>query len=173
MPKHIEDEEEYQTGNSPIDIRAVESTFVDVYYSGLSKEDKAYLPLFESTDDKRKEATQQEKRELAKQFLAAKMADTQSWIENDVYDIVETRKLQACNSVSGRSSLTLKRDKDGSFLKCKARWFPRGLENKQKQQQQTNSPAASRSGFRCATEVAANRRWSLFHMHLKTAFLRG
>ena len=41
------------------------------------------------------------------------------------------------------------------------------------QQHQTASPAASRSGFCCVATVAANRRWSLFHMDLKTAFLQG
>ena len=161
--------------------RTKDKSDIEEVYSGLSKEDKAYLTLFQSTDDmfaylvgkNRKEATQQEKRELAKQFLEAKMAETQSWIDNDVYDLVDTRKLQVRNFVSRRWVLTLKRDKDGKFLKRKARWLLRGFEDKQKQQQQTDSPAASRSGFRCVTQVAANRRWSLFHMDLKTAFLQG
>ena len=120
-------------------------------YSGLGEEDKAYLTLFQSTDDKfaclvgkkRKEATQQEKRELAKQFLEAKMAETQSWIDNDVYDLVDTRKMQVRNFVSGRWALTLKRDKDGKFLKRNARWALRGFEDKQKQQQQTDRFACS------------------------------
>ena len=92
-------------------------------YSGLSKEDKAYLTLLQSTDlnfaylvgKKRKEATQQEKRELAKQFLEAKMAESSQPF------------------LSGRWVLTLKHDKDGKFLKRKARWVLRGFEDKQKQ----------------------------------------
>ena len=35
------------------------------------------------------------------------------------------------------------------------------------------APAASRAGFRCATQLAANYRWDLYHMDLKTAFLQG
>ena len=42
-----------------------------------------------------------------------------------------------------------------------------------KDSQQTDSPAASRSGFRCATQQAANLGWDLYHMDLKTAFLQG
>ena len=109
------------------------------------------MTLFQSTDDKfaylvgkkRQEATQQEKCELAKKFLEAKTAETQSWIDNDVYDLIDTRILQVRNFVSGRWVLTLKRDKGGKFLKRKARWVLRGFEDKQKQQQQTDSPAAS------------------------------
>ena len=41
---------------------------------------------------KRKEATQQEKRQLAKQFLDAKKAECQSWIDNEVFDLVDMRK---------------------------------------------------------------------------------
>ena len=38
---------------------------------------------------------------------------------------------------------------------------------------QTDSPAASCSGFRCATQFAANCQWDLYHMDLKTAFPQG
>ena len=48
-----------------------------------------------------------------------------------------------------------------------------GFQDKQKYDQQTDSPAASRSGFRCATQQAANLGWDLYHMDLKTAFLQG
>ena len=54
--------------------------------------------------------------------------------------------------------LTVKKDKDGNFLKCKARWVLKGFQDKQKDSEQTDSPAASRSGFRCATQQAANQR---------------
>ena len=41
-------------------------------------------------------------------------------IDNDVCDLVDTRKLHVRNLVSRRWVLTLKRDKDGKFLKRKA-----------------------------------------------------
>ena len=57
---------------------------------------------------KRKEATQQEKRQLAKQFLEAKKAECQSWIDNEVFDLVDMRKTKARNFVAGRWVLTVK-----------------------------------------------------------------
>ena len=39
--------------------------------------------------------------------------------------------------------------------------------------QQTDSPAASRPGFRLAVQMAANNWWDLTHIDLKTAFLQG
>ena len=150
-------------------------------YSGITEEDKAFLTLYQSQADKfsylvrkkRKEATQQEKRQFAKQFLAAKQAECKSWFDNDVFELVDMRKLKIRNYVAGRSVLTIKKDKDRNFLKCKARWALKGFQDRQKDTQQTDSPAASRSGFRCATQFAANCRWDLYHMDLKTAFLQG
>ena len=68
--------------------------------------------------------------------------------------------------------LTIKRDKDGNFLKTKARWVLRGFQDCQKDSQQTGSPAASRPGFRLAVQAAANNWWNL-RIDLKTAFLQG
>ena len=134
-----------------------------------SQEDKfSYL-----VGKKRKEATQQEKRQFAKQFLEAKQAECKSWFDNDVFELVDMRKLKIRNYVAGRWVLTIKKDKDGNFLKCKARWALKGFQDRQKDTQQTDSPAASRSGFRCATQFAANCHWDLYHMDLKTAFLQG
>eukprot|EP00435_Cladocopium_sp_Y103_P052048 s3265_g16.t1 len=98
-------------------------------YHGITDEDKAFMTLYSVTDKfaylvgkKRKEATQQEKRELAKQFLDAKKAECQSWIDNEVFDLVDMRKMKVRNFVAGRWVLTVKKDKDGNFQKCKARW---------------------------------------------------
>ena len=57
---------------------------------------------------KRKEATQQEKRQLAKQFLDAKKAECQSWIDNEVFDLVDMRTTRVRNFVAGRWVLTVK-----------------------------------------------------------------
>ena len=106
-------------------------------YSNITEEDKAFLTLWQSSEkharlvgNKRKEASQQEQRELVKQFLDAKKAECQSWLDNDVYDLVDMRKMQVKDFVSGRWVLTVKRDKDGNFLKCKARWVLRGFEDR-------------------------------------------
>ena len=187
--------------NSPVDVTGVRSSnsyltsswiyrgqnnvrknYSDIteLYEHLSPEDSAYMTLYQSLDKssllvgkKRKEATIQERRDLAKQFLEAKKAECQSWFDNDVFEIVDLRKIRVRNFVKGRWVLTVKKDKDGKFLKCKARWVLKGFQDKQKYDQQTDSPAASRSGFRCATQQAANLGWDLYHMDLKTAFLQG
>ena len=49
----------------------------------------------------------------------------------------------------------------------------RGFQDKQKWDQQTDSPTCTRPGFRLACEKAADKYWSVSHMDLKTAFLQG
>ena len=143
-------------------------------YSGIADEDKAFLTLYQSKDKfsylvgkKRKEATQQEKRQFAKQYFDAKQAECKSRFDNDVFELVDMRKLKIRNFVAGHRVLTIKKDKDGNFLKCKARWVLKGFQDRQKDTQQTDSPAVSRSGFCCATQFAANCRWDLYHMDLR------
>ena len=48
---------------------------------------------------------------------------------------------------------TIKTDKQGNFLKAKARWVLRGFEDKQKEYQQTDSPASTRPGFRMSCQI--------------------
>ena len=48
-------------------------------------------------------------------------------------------------------------------------WFSRQAEN----DQQTDSPASTRPGFRMACQMAAIQGWTLTHIDLKTAFLQG
>jgi hypothetical protein len=122
---------------------------------------------------KRKEASKKDTRDYAKQFSEAKRLEYQSWLDNDVFELIDVRKVHVKNFVSGRWVLTIKRDKDGNFIKCKARWVLRGFQDKQKETQQTDSPAATRPGFRCAAQAAANNRWDIYHIDLKTAFLQG
>jgi hypothetical protein len=157
-------------------------------YSLLTDDDQAMIHLcFEASGlklkdtacvvnpkiKKRKEASQTERRQYAKQFAEAKQAEYQSWVDNQVFDLVDVRKLKVKNYVTGRWVLTIKRTKEGEFQKCKARWVLRGFQDRQKDQQQTDSPAATRPGFRLAAQVAANNYWDLFHIDLKTAFLQG
>ena len=159
---------------------------VDQLCKNMTDDDRALLVLYSSKQEslkasstsaligkKRKEATATEIRAYQKQFLEAKQLECKSWLDNEVFDLVDTRKIQVRNWVTGRWALTLKRDKDGNFLKTKARWVLRGFQDKQKNDQQTDSPAASRSGFRLAIQAASNKGWNIFHMDLKTAFLQG
>ena len=117
----------------------------------------------------RKEVTQLEQRQYRHQFLEAKMSEHKSWLDNDVYDLVDMSKHPPKNFVKGRWVLTVKRDRDGKFVKCKARWVLKGFQDKQKLDQQTDSPTSTRPGFRMTCQLAANKGWD-FPIDLKTAF---
>ena len=83
------------------------------------------------------------------------------------------RKYKPKNYVAGRWVLTIKTDKQGTFQRAKARGVLRGFQDKQKDYQQTDSPASTRPGFRMSSQVAASKSWDLFHIDLNTAFLLG
>ena len=69
-----------------------------------------------------REATKEERRTLWKEFEQAKKEEFESWKEtNKVFDFVDMNKNPVKNFVIGRWVLTVKRDKDGNFQKCKAR----------------------------------------------------
>ena len=121
----------------------------------------------------RKEATATDLRNFAKQFAEAKKAEYESWRQNQVFELVDMRKTHPRNYVTGRWVLTIKRNHDGSFQKCKARWVLRGFQDKQRYDQQTDSPTATRPGFRLSCQLAASNGWSVSHVDLKTAFLQG
>ena len=70
-------------------------------------------------------------------------------------------------------SFFVNRDKDGKFVKCKARFVLKALQHEQKLDQQTDSPTSTRPGFRMTCQFAANKGWDLFHIDVKTAFLQG
>ena len=112
-------------------------------------------------------------RNYAKQFKQAKIDEVKSWIDNEVFELVVLRKMAPKSYVTGRWVLTTKRNQDGSFQKCKARWVLRGFQDKQPWDQQTDSPTSTRPAFRLACQHAANEGWSFSHVDLKTAFLQG
>jgi len=97
-------------------------------------------------------------------------------MKNDVYDpkdMVDLRKRGHHNYITGRWVLTIKRDKEGNFLKIKARWVLRGFQDRQVWDLQTDSPTSTRPGYRLQCQIAANRQWDITHIDLKTAFLQG
>ena len=121
----------------------------------------------------RKEASAQEVRGYFEQFAEAKHLEYRSCIDNEVFDLIDMRKFTQRNYVTGRWVLTIKTDKQGNFLKAKARWVLRGFQDKLKEYLQTDSPASTRPGFRKSCQMAASQGWNLFHVDLKTAFLQG
>ena len=75
----------------------------------------------------RKEASAQEVRGYYKQFAEAKHLEYRSWVDNEVFDLIDSRKVKPGNYVTGRWVLTIKTDKQGNFLNSKARWVLRGF----------------------------------------------
>ena len=67
-----------------------------------------------------------------RQILGAKRLECKSWLDSEVFDLVATRKIKVKNWVTNHWVLTLKRDKDGNFLKTNARRVPRAFQDKQK-----------------------------------------
>ena len=109
----------------------------------------------------------------AKEIRAAK-EEFRSYLDNDASRLTDRRKLgRDASFLTGRWVLTVKFDKNGYFSKFKARWVCRGFQDKFAWDQQTDSPTATRYGFRLVAQCAANHYWDLFHLDLKTVFLQG
>ena len=106
-------------------------------------------------------------------FSEAKHSEYKSWVDLEVFDLIDTRKVTVRNYVTGRWVLTVKRNKEGIFEKVKARWVLRGFQDREKDQQQKDSPTATRPGFRLTCQWAASNKKNLMHIDLKTAFLQG
>ena len=113
-------------------------------------------------------------RRYAKEIRMAKLDEFKSYLDNGALRLADKRKLSRdVNFLTGRCVLTVKVDTNGYFSKFKARWVCRGFQDKHAWEQQTDSPTATRYGFRLVAQCAANNVWDLFHLDLKTAFLQG
>ena len=117
--------------------------------------------------------TPQVLQKYAKQIKQAKLEEFRSFLDFTAMKFRDRRKHKIENFVTGRWVLTIKTDKDGQFKKFKARWVCRGFQDAQKWDLQTDSPTATRYGFRVASQHAASSYWDLLHTDLKTAFLQG
>ena len=129
----------------------------DGFASWLTKQDKI----------KAGTVTPEMQRKYAKEIRAAKLEEFKSYLDNDAIRLTDRRRLNRdVNFLTGRWVLTVKVDKN-------ARWVCRGFQDKFAWDQQTDSPTATRYGFRLVAQCAANHFWDLFHLDLKTAFLQG
>ena len=136
----------------------------DGFASWLTKQDKV----------KAGTVTPAMQQKYAKEIRAAKLEEFKSYLDNDAIRLTGRRKLgRDVNFLTGRWVLTVKVDKNGYFSKFKARWFCRGFQDKFAWDQQTDSPIATRYGFRLVAQCAANHYLDLFHLDLKTAFFWG
>ena len=93
-------------------------------------------------DRSRKEASATEKRSFQKQFAEAKRREYESWMEHDVFELVDLRKVRPKNFVQGRWVLTIKRKKglcvrqvQGSLGVGSLPWVVRRTSSRQTTQQ--------------------------------------
>ena len=136
----------------------------DGFTSWLTKQDKIKAGTL----------TPEMQRKSAKEIRAAKLEEFKSYLDNDAIRLTDRRKLgRDVNFLTGRWVLTVKVDKNDYFSKFKGGWVCRGFQDKFAWDQQTDSPTATRYGFRLVAQCAANHYWDLFHLDLKTAFLQG
>ena len=112
-------------------------------------------------------------RKYAKEIKQAKLEEFRSFLDFTAMTFRDNRRHKIDNYVTGRWVFTIKVDKDGQFKKSKARWVCRGFQDAQKYDLQTDSPTATRYGFRAASRHAASMYWDLLRLDLKTAFLHG
>ena len=121
----------------------------------------------------RKETSAKEVRGYYKKFSKAKLLQCKSSVDNEVFDLVDLRKVKPNNYVTGRWVLTIRTDKQGNFFKAKARCVSRGFQDKQKEYQQTDPLASTRPGFRMSCQMAASESWNICHIDRKTATFHG
>ena len=67
----------------------------------------------------RKEASTQEVRGSYKLSARAKHLEWKSWIDNEVFDLVDLRRFKPKNYVTGRWVLAIETNKQGNFLRAK------------------------------------------------------
>ena len=64
-------------------------------------------------------ASAQEVRGYYKQFAEAKHLEYKSWVDDDIFDLIDMKKVKPRNYVTGEWVLTIKTDKQGNFPKGK------------------------------------------------------
>ena len=89
----------------------------------------------------RKEDTAKKVRGYYDQFADAKHLEYKSLVDNEVFDLVDLRKVKPRNYVTGRWVLTIMTDKQGNFFQGKGKMGIERFQDKQKEYQQTDSPA--------------------------------
>ena len=68
-----------------------------------------------------------ERRTFQKQFAEAKKIEYESWIEHDVFELVDLRKIRPRNFVQGRWVLTIKRKKGWNLRQVQGTMGFKGL----------------------------------------------
>ena len=118
----------------------------DGFASWLTRQDKV----------KAGTVTPEMQRRYAKEIRLAKLDEFKSYLDNGALRLADKRKLSRdVNFLTGHWVLTVKVDKNRFFSKFKAKWVCRGFQDKHAWEQQTDSPTATRYGFRLVAQCAA------------------
>jgi hypothetical protein len=107
-----------------------------------------------------------------KEWADAMIEEYQSIINNDVWEIVPRPKGK--DVVSSKWLFKIKLATDGSIEKYKARFVARGFFQKEGiDYEETFAPVARYTSIRTIIDLAANMKWKLHQMDVKTSFLNG
>ena len=57
--------------------------------------------------------------DTANNSLEQNISSSKFWVDNEVFELIDMRKVKPRNYVTGRWALTIKKDKQGNFLRAK------------------------------------------------------
>jgi hypothetical protein len=107
-----------------------------------------------------------------KEWVDAMTEEYQSFIKNDVWEIVLRPKRK--DVVSSKCIYKIKHVVDGSIEKYKARFVARGFSQKEGlYYEETFDPVARYTSITTIISLAAKMKWKLHNMDVKTTFLNG
>ena len=102
-------------------------------------------------------------------FELARSRELNSWIRNDVYEVVPLKSVDK-KVISTRWVDTIKKTNTGKLV-TKSRLVARGFEETSKNIQK-ESPTCSKDSLRVMMSVICQKQWCLRSMDVKTAFLK-
>ena len=121
----------YNFGHIQVEVtKGVDGRTRDVSEQCMSTCGKAAGIKAQRRSRTRKEASAKEVGGYYKQFVEAKHLEYKSWVDNEVFDLVDLGKVKTRNHVNGRWVPTIKTYKQGNFFEAKARWVLRGFRDK-------------------------------------------
>ena len=107
-------------------------------------------------------------------FLEAKRKELQSWIDNDVFDVIsDYHAEEVSNLISSRWLYNVKDNSEGKIVKFKTRLVIRGFQDNQLSSLQKDSPTVDKRSLRELLQFAVNHHYDIYSADISTAFLQG
>ena len=121
-----------------------------------------------------REPTKDELKMYRKEFDESKMKEINSWIDNQVFHVLENYEYkEGDNLLTSRLLQNIKTHQDGSLAKAKSRIVVRGFQDTQIDILRKDSPTASRISIRLLLDYAITHGFDIFSADVSTAFLQG